>query len=86
MVYIINFQVLLNRPSKEGFDIVIGNPPYGAKYDNETKQYYKNTYVTARTIHGLQKGSLDTYTLFIELGYNLLRQPVGGIKIIDKFI
>ena len=28
MVYIINFQVLLNRPSKEGFDIVIGNPPF----------------------------------------------------------
>lgn len=68
------FYDVFSRPSKEGFDIVIGNPPYGAKYDNETKQYYKNTYVTARTIHGLQKGSLDTYTLFIELGYNLLRQ------------
>ena len=68
------FYDVFSRPSKEGFDIVIGNPPYGAKYDNETKQYYKNTYVTARTIHGLQKGSLDTYTLFVELGYNLLRQ------------
>jgi type I restriction-modification system DNA methylase subunit len=63
-----------SRPSKEGFDIVIGNPPYGAKYDNETKRYYKNTYVTANSIRGLQKGSLDTYTLFIELGYNLLRR------------
>ncbi|WP_289227660.1 Eco57I restriction-modification methylase domain-containing protein [Parabacteroides goldsteinii] len=62
------------RPSKEGFDIVIGNPPYGAKYDNQTKRYYKNTYVTANSIRGLQKGSLDTYTLFIELGYNLLRR------------
>ena len=50
------------RPSKEGFDIVIGNPPYGAKYDNQTKRYYKNTYVTANSIRGLQKGSLDTYT------------------------
>ena len=58
----------------DGFDIVIGNPPYGAKYDNETKRYYKNTYVTANSIRGLQKGSLDTYTLFIELGYNLLRR------------
>ena len=30
--------------------------------------------MTAKTIQGLQKGSLDTYTLFIELGYNLLRK------------
>ena len=74
MVSIIKFPVLVKRPSKEGFDIVIGNPPYGAKYDNQTKRYYKNIYVTAKTIRGLQKGSLDTYTLFIELGYNLLRQ------------
>ena len=68
------FYDVFSRPSKEGFDIVIGNPPYGAKYDNQTKRYYKNTYVTAKTIRGLQKGSLDTYTLFIELGYNLLRK------------
>ena len=68
------FNDVFSRPSKEGFDIVIGNPPYGAKYDNQTKRYYKNTYVTANSIRGLQKGSLDTYTLFIELGYNLLRR------------
>lgn len=30
--------------------------------------------MTANSIRGLQKGSLDTYTLFIELGYNLLRR------------
>ena len=68
------FHDVFSRPSKEGFDIVIGNPPYGAKYDNQTKRYYKNTYVSANSIRGLQKGSLDTYTLFIELGYNLLRK------------
>ena len=68
------FHDVFSRPSKEGFDIVIGNPPYGAKYDNQTKRYYKNAYVTANSIRGLQKGSLDTYTLFIELGYNLLRR------------
>jgi len=60
--------------SQGGFDIVIGNPPYGAKYDNQTKRYYKNTYLTANSIKGIQKGSLDTYTLFIELGFNLLRR------------
>ena len=68
------FHDVFSRPSKEGFDIVIGNPPYGAKYDNQTKRYYKNTYVTANSIRALQKGALDTYTLFIELGYNLLRR------------
>ena len=68
------FHDVFSRPSKKGFDIVIGYPPYGAKYDNQTKRYYKNTYVTANSIRGLQKGSLDTYTLFIELGYNLLRK------------
>ena len=68
------FHDVFSRPSKEGFDIVIGNPPYGAKYDNQTRSYYKNSYVTAKSIQGVQKGSLDTYTLFIELGYNLLRQ------------
>ena len=68
------FHDVFSRPSKEGFDIVIGNPPYGAKYDNLTKKYYQNNYVTAKSIKGVQKGSFDTYTLFIELGYNLLRQ------------
>ena len=68
------FHDVFSRPSKEGFDIVIGNPPYGAKYDSQTKRYYKNTYVTANSIRDLQKKSLDTYTLFIELGYNLLRR------------
>ena len=68
------FHDVFSRPSKEGFDIVIGNPPYGAKYDNQTKKCYQNNYVTAKSIKGVQKGSLDTYTLFIELGYNLLRR------------
>ena len=74
MASIIELYVFWKRPSKEGFDIVIGNPPYGAKYDSQTKRCYKNAYVTAKSIRGLQKGSLDTYTLFIELGYNLLRR------------
>ncbi len=67
------FHDVFSRPSKEGFDIVIGNPPYGAKYDNQAKRYYQNTYITAKSISGVQKASLDTYTLFIELGYNLLK-------------
>jgi len=57
-----------------GFDIVIGNPPYGAKYSDDCKKYYKTNYITAKTIPGKQKGSLDTFTLFIEHGYNILKK------------
>ena len=67
------FGIGISRPSKQGFDIVIGNPPYGAKLSEEDKAIYKKIYVTSRTIKGVQKGSLDTYTLFIEMGYNMLR-------------
>jgi len=55
-----------------GFNIVISNPPYGAKLNNKEKSFFKNNYQTAKTIKNVQKGSLDTYTLFIELGYKLL--------------
>ena len=59
---------------KGGFDIVVGNPPYGANYSDACKMYYKNNYITAKTIPGKQKGSLDTFTLFIEHGYNILKE------------
>lgn len=57
-----------------GFDIVIGNPPYGAKLSDDEKKYCKQIYKTAQTIKAVQKGSMDSYTLFIEDGYNLLRK------------
>ena len=65
-----------NNLDNSGFDIVIGNPPYGAKLSQEDKEILKKKYISAQTIKGVQKGSLDTYTLFIELGYNLLKK--GG--------
>ena len=68
------FSDVFNRYNKEGFDIVIANPPYGAKLTTEEKNLFKRKYITAQTIKGVQKGSLDTYTLFIELGFNLLRK------------
>ncbi len=52
----------------EGFRIVIGNPPYGAKVPASDKKIYKDFYNSAKTISGVQKGSLDTYALFIDLG------------------
>jgi hypothetical protein len=50
---------------------VIGNPPYGAKYTDLDKMYFRNYYESSKTIKNIQKGSLDTFTLFIERGQNL---------------
>ena len=69
------FSDVFNREDgKSGFDIVIANPPYGAKMSTVEKDIYKKLYTTARTIKGVQKGSLDSYTLFIEFGYNSLKK------------
>ena len=54
-----------------GFDIVIGNPPYGASYPDEYKKHFQTIFESAKTIKNVQKGSLDTFSLFIEQGYNL---------------
>lgn len=59
-----------------GFDIVIGNPPYGAKLEDADKTLLKSIYYTTKTIKGVQKASMDTYTMFIELSYKLLKK--GG--------
>ena len=63
-----------------GFDIVIGNPPYGAKLDDVQKKVLKSQYQTTQTLKDknnkkltVQKGSMDTYTMFIELAYNIMR-------------
>jgi len=56
-----------------GFDIVIGNPPYGAKYSDQHKKYFLEHYETAQTIKNTQKGSLDTFALFIEKGHRLCK-------------
>ncbi|TAF81034.1 MAG: hypothetical protein EAZ51_04925 [Sphingobacteriales bacterium] len=63
--------IIENQNPNIGFDIVIGNPPYGAKLDATEKSYFQFKYETAKTIKGGQKGSADTFTLFIELGHNL---------------
>jgi hypothetical protein len=62
-----------------GFDVVIGNPPYGIKLNMPVIEYIKMNYDVAKTIKGKQKGSIDTYALFIELGFKLLKK--NGILI-----
>jgi hypothetical protein len=54
---------------KDGFDVVIGNPPYMriqgiyASSENQIK-YFKSNYTSAT-------GRFDLYCLFTEKGYNL---------------
>jgi len=50
---------------QEGFDIVIGNPPYGALFNESELNYFKSNYKTT-----LYRG--ESYLLFIEKGLNLL--------------
>ncbi|NLK63414.1 MAG: hypothetical protein GX287_08205 [Fusobacteria bacterium] len=54
---------------KEKFDIVIGNPPYGAKLSQCNIEEIKKNYLLKTT---------ETAILFIEKGYNLLKSK--GVK------
>lgn len=49
-----------------GFDIVIGNPPYGAKLTNEEKKYFDLNYKTTQY-------NYDTYKFFIELAFKITK-------------
>ncbi|MHA2039445.1 MAG: Eco57I restriction-modification methylase domain-containing protein, partial [Promethearchaeota archaeon] len=54
----------------DGFDIIIGNPPYGISFSNEEKRIFRNTYQA-------YDPELESYILFIERSVYLLRE--GGI-------
>ncbi len=65
---------------KDGFDVVIGNPPYirvQTLQDSAPKQveYLKSHYVTA------SKGNFDVYVVFVERGLRLL-QSQGNLSYI----
>ena len=74
------FHDVFSRPSKEGFDIVIGNPPY-FKYEGSHKG----------EINALKKqpflqiafgGKLNAYKLFLALAIKYLTKPNGIISYI----
>ncbi len=69
-----------------GFDVVIGNPPYGVKLIDREKEYLKNRFIAT-------SGEVEIYTFFIELAMaNLLRLngifsyiTTNTIYYLDKF-
>lgn len=50
-----------------GFDVIIGNPPYGAFISKEVQKYYTSNYLTASY-------KLDTYAIFIEKGIGITKE------------
>lgn len=59
-------EVLNDKGDFIGFDVVIGNPPYGASLLDHEKQWLLNKYNN-------QDYQLDTYLLFIEQVHGLMR-------------
>lgn len=50
-----------------GFDVVIGNPPYGAKLTEEERYYLENNFIS-------YEYQVNTYVLFYERGLTLLKE------------
>ena len=57
--------------AKGGFDVIIGNPPYGAYIDQTSKDFYQNKFETFQ-------GNFEIYFFFIEL-VSILLKPFGTI-------
>jgi hypothetical protein len=57
---------MFGRSLAEGFDVVVGNPPYGAAIGDALKTVVSSSY-------SHQDYQLDTYLLFIERGMTLLK-------------
>ena len=57
---------------KDGFDIVVGNPPYGANFSEEDKEYFNESYETISY-------QVDSYLLFIEQTLRQIVKPKGSL-------
>ncbi|MBN1518246.1 N-6 DNA methylase [Candidatus Sumerlaeota bacterium] len=55
-----------------GFDCIIGNPPYGAQFNDDEKKFLLNNY-------SAQNYQLDSYLLFIEKGLRSLLKDFGRL-------
>ena len=57
-------------PSPEGYDICLGNPPFGLKFTPEEKKYFKHRYKSVDP-------EVESYILFVERSVELLKE--GGL-------
>jgi len=64
-------EILNDEGDFVGFDVVIGNPPYGVSLSIQEYQFFKEHYKVATY-------QIDTYTIFTELGKKLL-QKIGNL-------
>ncbi len=60
---------------KGGFDVIIGNPPWGAKVPKNEKSYIKERF-------SCKKGELETYVHFIDLCINSILKKHGLVGLI----
>ncbi len=67
-------EILDNNGLFIGFDVLIGNPPYGVLLTKSMTDYFIFHYQSSKTITKVQKGSTDTYVLFIERALSLLKK------------
>jgi len=58
-------EVLDSEGNFEGFDVIVGNPPYGTFVEDNAKDYFKENYTTVQ-------GPFEVYKFFIEKGLKLL--------------
>lgn len=77
-----SFQSSFPSVAKQGgFDVVIGNPPWGAEFQDESLTYIKSNFISAKT------GTLDSYSVFIEKSFSILKKgSVLGFIIPDTFL
>ncbi len=68
-------EVLNNNGDFIGFDVVIGNPPYGVNLTEREKSYLKNKFTAT-------SGEVEIYTFFIELAMNGLSNSFGYFSFI----
>ncbi|MFD1062745.1 Eco57I restriction-modification methylase domain-containing protein [Winogradskyella litorisediminis] len=64
--------------AKGGFDVIIGNPPWGAELNKLEKQYFKNRFPI------IDSSTPNSYTYFMGLCYELTK--VLGLVIPDSYL
>ncbi len=62
-----SYDYAFRTETKGGFDVVIGNPPYGARLNDAEKEYIRKQYQS-------MEGDFDTYIYFMELTLSLLAE------------